>query len=83
MIPSLVSTPNGHLLAFTQAYLKDGRPPEADPMRRTVTPTGPLALGDGNDGWVDIVCKRSEVARPPSCPPSRPCPNLAAAPAHQ
>ena len=49
--PNLIETPAGALVAFATAYLHG---PRVD------MPGKVLQLGDGNDGWADIVAKRSE-----------------------
>jgi hypothetical protein len=62
-IPSLVTTPEGHLLAFAEAYLKQApAPTDSVQPAAAAPPTAPLDFGlrDGFDGWIDIVCKRSE-----------------------
>lgn len=53
-IPALQLTPGGALLAFSQAYLRDPKGSSVG-LRQRISPH----LLDGNDGWIDIVVRRS------------------------
>jgi sialidase-1 len=51
-IPALTTTPKGSMLAFAQAYMSiKGVPCSVQ--------AGSPGLEDGNDGWIDIVMRRS------------------------